>query len=44
MGAGFHGGFGNGTKGAQDVQTKSLINELEKSGVKFTKEDVKQGK
>ena len=40
MGAGFHGGFGNGTKGAQDAQTKSLINELEKSGVKFTKEDV----
>ena len=40
MGAGFHGGFGNGTTGAQDAQTQSLINELEKSGVKFTKEDV----
>lgn len=40
MGAGFHGGFGAGTKGAQDTQTQSLIGELEKSGVKFTKEDV----
>lgn len=40
MGAGFHGGFGNGTKGAQDTQTQALIGELEKSGVKFTKEDV----
>jgi len=40
MGAGFHGGFGNGTKGAQDTQTQALIGELENSGVKFTKEDV----
>lgn len=40
MGAGFHGGFGGGTKGAQDAQTQALIGELEKSGVKFTKEDV----
>lgn len=39
MGAGFHGGFG-GTKGAQDNTTVELIAELEKSGVKFTKEDV----
>lgn len=40
MGAGFHGGFGNGTTGAQDAQTQSLIKELEKSGVKLTKENV----
>ena len=40
MGAGIHGGFGTGTKGAQDVQTQSLMKELENSGVKFTKEDV----
>ena len=37
MGAGFHGGFGNGTKGAQDAQTKSLINELEKKRSKVHK-------
>ena len=40
MGAGFYGGFGGGTKGAQDEQTQALIGEFEKSGVKFTKEDV----
>lgn len=40
MGAGFHGGFGSGTKGTQEAQTQLLIKELEKVGVKFTKEDV----
>ena len=39
MGAGFHGGFG-GTKGAQDNTTVNLIAELEKSGIKFTKENI----
>ena len=40
MGAGYHGGFGNGTMGAKDAQTHFLINELQKNGVKFTKEDM----
>lgn len=40
MGAGIHGGFGSGTKGAQDLKTDSLIKELEKGGVKFKIEDV----
>ncbi len=40
MGAGFHGGFGNGTRGAKDNATASLISEMEKAGVKFNKEDV----
>lgn len=40
MGAGIHGGFGMGTKGAQDSQTDSLIKELEKSGAKFTEKDI----
>lgn len=39
MGAGFHGGFG-GTKGATDNETAELIAGLEKSGVKFTKENI----
>lgn len=40
MGAGFHGGFGSSTTGAQEFRTESLIKELEKSGVKLTKENV----
>lgn len=40
MGAGIHGGFGVGTKGAQDFQTDSLIKELKKSGAKFTQNDI----
>ena len=40
MGAGIHGGFGSGTKGAQEAQTQLLIKELESSGVKITKDDV----
>ena len=40
MGAGFHGGFGSGTKGAQAAQTQLLIKGLESSGVKIAKEDV----
>ena len=40
MGTGFYGGFGNGTKGAQDSATAELIAGLEKSGVKFTKENI----
>lgn len=42
MGTGFHGGFGN-TKGANDnteKQESALIAELEKNGIKFTKEDI----
>lgn len=39
MGAGFHGGFGN-TEGARDNETNNLIAELEKRGVKFTREDI----
>lgn len=40
MGAGFHGGFGGGTQGAKDNATADLIAGLEKSGVKFTKENI----
>jgi len=39
MGAGFHGGFG-GTQGAKDNASAELIAGLEKSGVKFTKENI----
>ena len=42
MGTGFHGGFGN-TKGTHDntaKQESALIAELEKNGIKFTKEDI----
>ena len=39
MGSGLHGGFGR-TKGAEDSETARLIDELEKSRVKFTKEDI----
>ena len=39
MGTGFHGGFG-GTQGAKDNAAEELIAGLEKSGVKFTKENV----
>lgn len=39
MGAGFHGGFG-GTQGAKDSATAELVAGLEKSGVKFTKENI----
>lgn len=44
MGAGFHGGFRTGTKGAKGTQTQSLIRELEKSGVKFKKRSSEHGK
>lgn len=40
MGAGFYGGFGGGTQGAKDNTTADLIAGLEKSGVKFTKENI----
>ncbi len=42
MGAGYHGGFGDtyGAKYQVDAQESKLLDELEKSGVKFTKEDV----
>ena len=43
MGAGFHGGFGDGTKGARDnltAQEAALIKDLEEKGIKFTKEDI----
>lgn len=42
MGAGFHSGFGN-TRGAQEQTTDqetALLAELERKGVKFTKENV----
>ena len=39
MEAGFHGGFG-GTQGAKDSATAELVASLEKSGVKFTKENI----
>lgn len=39
MGAGFHGGFGS-TQGAKNNATDELIAGLEKSGVKFTKENI----
>lgn len=39
MGAGFHGGFG-GTQGTKDNITAELIADLEKSGKKFTKENI----
>ncbi len=40
MGAGFHGGFGSGTQGAKNNVTANLISEMEKAGVKFSKENV----
>lgn len=39
MGAGFYGGFGN-THGAKNNSSEELIAGLEKSGVKFTKENI----
>lgn len=39
MGAGFHGGFG-GTYGAKANESGSLIKELERNGVKFTKDNI----
>lgn len=39
MGAGFHGGFGR-TNGANVNESDSLIKELERNGVKFTKENI----
>lgn len=39
MGAGFHGGFAK-TQGAKTNETNKLINELERNGVKFRKEDI----
>lgn len=39
MGAGFHGGFGK-TRGAKSNETNKLIKELERNGVKFSKENI----
>ena len=39
MGTGFHGDFA-GTQGAKDNAAEELIAGLEKSGVKFTKENI----
>lgn len=39
MGTGFHGGFGR-TNGANANESGSLIKELERNGVKFTKENI----
>lgn len=39
MGTGFHGGFG-GTNGANANESGSLIKELERNGVKFTKNNI----
>lgn len=39
MGTGFHGGFGR-TNGANANESWSLIKELERNGVKFTKENI----
>lgn len=39
MGTGFHGGFGR-TQGAKDNAKADLIADLEKRGVKFTKENI----
>lgn len=39
MGTGFHGGFGE-TSGANANESWSLIKELERNGVKFTKENI----
>ena len=40
MGAGMHGGFGNGTRGARDEITANLITGLKKAGVKFSKKNM----
>lgn len=39
MGTGFHGGFGK-TQGEKNHTTEELIADLEKSGVKFAKENI----
>lgn len=39
MGTGFHGGFGK-TEGAKNNEEKALVKELERNGVKFSKEDI----
>lgn len=39
MGTGIHGGFGN-TQGAKNNEANKLIEELERNGVKFSKEDI----
>lgn len=39
MGSGLYGGFGK-TKGTEDAETTRLIDELEKTGAKYTKEDI----